>query len=269
MSLTYRDLHSLDDLRPVPEVERAVWGMSDIELVPTSLLLVSVKCGGIVIGAFDGEAMVGFTYSFPGYRHGARLHWSHMTGVLGPYRGAGVGLKLKRLQRERVLQQDCDLIEWTYDPLQAANAHFNFSKLSVVVREYVDDVYGESESPLHRGAPTDRFVAQWWLRGPMAERDEVAAGPPLAELSVANPMRLEGRWWVCDEDVPLPSGAWFRVAIPPHFTSMLTDAPDLSRRWRLATRSLFSRALAAGHVVAGFEPDPATGGGCYVLQRRT
>jgi len=69
-----------------------------------------------------------------------------------------LGLRLKLAQRERTLAQGLDLIEWTYDPLQAVNAHFNFSKLGVVVEEYLVNVYGDSSSPLHAGAPTDRFV---------------------------------------------------------------------------------------------------------------
>ena len=55
-------------------------------------------------------------------------------------------------------------MEWTYDPLVAVNAHLNFNRLGVVVDEYVENVYGESGSPLHKGAPTDRFIAQWWMR---------------------------------------------------------------------------------------------------------
>ncbi len=268
MSLSYRDLRSLADLRPVPEVERAVWGMSDVELVPASLLLVSVKCGGIVVGAFDGDALVGFTYSFPGYRHGNRLHWSHMTGVLAPFRGTGVGHELKLRQRDRVLEQGCELIEWTYDPLQAANAYFNFTKLGVVVREYVNDVYGESESPLHRGAPTDRFIAQWWVRDTLDRRPGLG-GPSGRGLQVANPLRREGQWWVCDDQCRLPAPERFLIAIPPQYAVMLIDAPALARRWRLTTRTLFTRAFAAGCVVVGFEPDRATEGGCYILERRT
>ena len=51
-----------------------------------------------------------------------------------------------------------DLIEWTFDPLQAMNAHFNFAKLGGVVEEYAPNFYGESTSTLHRGTPTDRVV---------------------------------------------------------------------------------------------------------------
>ena len=80
------------------------------------------------------------------------------------YRDAGLGSSLKLLQRERALTPGLDLVEWTYDPLQAMNAHLNFAKLGVVVEEYEENIYGESASPLHGGNPTDRFVADWWMR---------------------------------------------------------------------------------------------------------
>jgi predicted GNAT superfamily acetyltransferase len=88
---------------------------------------------------------------------------------------------LKLLQRDRALAMGIELIEWTYDPLQAANAHLNFVKLGVVVEEYLENVYGESGSPLHQGNPTDRFVAEWHISRPqrtevfnVAARDAVA-----------------------------------------------------------------------------------------------
>ena len=122
--------------------------------------------------------MVGFVYSIVGMKPGQVLQWSHMLGVLAEYRNSGLGRALKLAQRERALAQGYDLIEWTFDPLQALNAHLNFSKLGVVAEEYHRNVYGESTSVLHKGTPTDRLVAQWWIREPHVER-RVAADPAL------------------------------------------------------------------------------------------
>src|SRR5207237_2792303 len=114
--------------------------------------------------------LVAFVYSVPGLKQRKTTQWSHMLGVVAEYRSAGLGRELKLLQRERALAMALDLIEWTYDPLQAANAHLNFSKLGVVAHEYEENVYGDSGSPLHRGNPTDRFVAEWWIRTSEVER---------------------------------------------------------------------------------------------------
>ena len=177
MTLTYRDLTTLEEFAEVVELERQIWGPGYVEVVPVPILAVSVHRGGILIGAFDGDRMIGFVYSLPSIKDKKPTQWSHMAGVLADYRSAGLGRTLKVLQRERTLAMGLDLIEWTYDPLQAMNAHLNFAKLGVIVEEYAENIYGTSNSPLHQGNPTDRFVAEWWIRKPHVERRLAGGGP--------------------------------------------------------------------------------------------
>ena len=121
--------------------------------------------------------MKGFVYSMPAIKEGRPTQWSHMLGVTPDVRGAGLGARLKLAQREARARHGHRLIEWTYDPLQALNAHLNFAKLGVVVEEYEENIYGDSSSPLHRGTPTDRFVARVAHPTPHVERRLVAARP--------------------------------------------------------------------------------------------
>ena len=134
--VTYRDLSTLDEFAAVVELERQIWGPGYTDVVPTPILTVTVQRGGILIGAFAGDRMIGFVWSLPGIKYGKPTQWSHMLGVVDEFRNDGVGYQLKLLQRDRTLAMDLDLIEWTYDPLQAMNAHLNFAKLGVVVEEY-------------------------------------------------------------------------------------------------------------------------------------
>src|SRR3954471_17846551 len=209
-TIAYRDLTTLDEFAQVVELERTIWGPGYDEVVPVPILAVSVHRGGILIGAFDERrtpndqtrtVMIGFVYSLPGIKDGKPTQWSHMAGVLPEYRNTGVGMALKLLQRERTLAMRLDLIEWTYDPLQAMNAHLNFSKLGVVAGEYEENVYGESSSPLHRGNPPDRFVPEWWVREPHVARRIGAAGPfvirtsELADAAAANRIAPNGEWY--------------------------------------------------------------------------
>src|SRR3954469_906515 len=129
--LSYRDLTTLDEFAHVVELERVIWGPGYDEVVPVPILAVTVLRGGILIGAFDADRMIGFVYSLPGIKHGKTMQWSHMLGVLDAYRNAGAGRELKLLQRQRTLAMGLDLIEWTYDPMQAMNAHLNFARLGV------------------------------------------------------------------------------------------------------------------------------------------
>src|SRR5207245_2620649 len=145
------------ECRQVAALEMEVWGYADKEdVVPPPVLIVAAKRGGILLGGFDeSDVMKGFVYSIPAVKNGTLTQWSHMLGVTPDARNSGLGLRLKLAQRERALEMGIDLVEWTYDPLQALNAHLNFTKLGVVVEEYEENIYGVSSSPLHRGSPTD------------------------------------------------------------------------------------------------------------------
>ena len=194
-----RPLTTLEECRQVAALEKSVWGYTDAEdVVPPPVLIVSIKRGGILLGAFDdGGSMRGFVYSMPGIKDGRPTQWSHMLGVTPEMRAAGLGARLKLAQRQAALDMGLDLIEWTYDPLQAANAHLNFAKLGIVVEEDEENIYGESSSPLHGGTPTDRFVAEWRLREPHVERRIGALGRPVVrDSSVAGaPVVNRSRPW--------------------------------------------------------------------------
>jgi predicted GNAT superfamily acetyltransferase len=258
-----RRLTTIDDCRRVVALEREVWGYADAEdVVPPPVLVVSIKRGGILLGAFDDAdgrpTLKGFVYSMPSIAEGRAAQWSHMLGVSADARGTGLGLRLKAAQRQAALDMNIDLIEWTYDPLQATNAHLNFARLGVVVEEYAENIYGESSSLLHRGVPTDRFIAQWRLREPHVERRLSAAGGLLARDSsvatapVVNPSAPGSRWRTPGAaDLSLDARRLL-VEIPVGFSEMLTGDLALALEWRITTREIFERYLGRGYRVVDF-----------------
>jgi predicted GNAT superfamily acetyltransferase len=275
--IIYRDLKTLEEFARVVELERAIWGPGYDEVVPVPILAVTVLRGGILIGAFDGEAsierMVGFVYSLPGIKAGKPMQWSHMLGVLDQYRNSGVGHELKLLQRERTLAMGLELVEWTYDPMQAMNAHLNFAKLGIVVEEYEENVYGESSSPLHRGNPTDRFVAEWWVREPHVARRLVPTArlqlrtSEVADARPVNRIETNGEW-LESVDVDLSIDARrLLVHIPMGFTEMLARNPELALAWRICTRAIFTTYFARGYKAVDFMLDRAGRRGTYLLTR--
>jgi predicted GNAT superfamily acetyltransferase len=260
--LTYRDLTMLDDFAAVVDLERRIWGPGYEDVVPSPILAVSVHRGGILIGAFEGDRMIGFVYSLPGIKHGKATQWSHMLGVVDEYRKAGIGYQLKLLQRERALAIGVDLIEWTYDPLQAANAHLNFVKLGVIVEEYLENVYGDSASPLHQGNPTDRFVAEWYIRSPRAVR----SGSLDDAVAVNRTDWYDG--WLESVDVDLSSEArQLAVEIPMGFTDMIERAPERAMAWRVCSRAIFTTYLDRGYKVVDFVLNRGARKGTYVMER--
>ncbi len=158
-----RKCTALPDFHRCVELQRAVWGESDLETEPYTTFVVANQTGGQVLGAFDADTMVGFTMALVGLRNKIPYLHSHMTGVLPKYRDQKIGRALKLFQREEALSRDIRLIEWTFDPLETRNAHFNFNRLGAIARTYIPNFYGVTSSPLHRNLPTDRLLAEWHL----------------------------------------------------------------------------------------------------------
>jgi chorismate synthase len=275
-----RDLHTLEDFAGVVEIQRRVWGDGYDDIVPLSIFAVIVKRGGILVGAFDGDRMAAFVFSLPGLKNGQPSQWSHMLGVDEPYRKSGIGARLKLVQRERALAQGLDLIEWTFDPLQAANAHLNFARLGVVAEEYLENVYGMSGSALHQGAPTDRFIAAWKITTPHVERRiaKIAAPPTatpilrdasLVNAPVVNQTCTEDAWCITTGEPELTrDDQRVFVEIPPRFGDMLQQAPGRALEWRHVTRSIFTSYFARNYRVVDFLLNRDTGGGRYLLEKR-
>jgi predicted GNAT superfamily acetyltransferase len=287
-SFTLRDLHSVEEFARVVALEKEIWGFeAGGDVVPVNLFAATVKRGAILLGAFDPqEKLAGFVYSFPGLKAGRVVQWSHMLGVHSGMRGLGLGYHLKLAQRERTLAQGIDLVEWTFDPLQAVNAHFNFAKLGVRSAEYLRDVYGPSESPLHRGTPTDRLIAEWHIASDLvlgtlglAARSIDTARPQYSEtggatgsarraLSPINEIARHGSWDVCVGEPDLAfDGPIASIQIPADFTRMLSAASQLALEWRLTTRRIFETYFGRGYAAAEFVRAP-DGGGCYILVRQ-
>jgi predicted GNAT superfamily acetyltransferase len=154
---------TLSDFHRCIEIQKQVWGESDLETEPYTTFVVANQTGGQVLGAFDGPTMVGFTLALVGIRDKTSYLHSHMTGVLPEYRDRKIGRALKLFQREEALSRDIRLIEWTFDPLETRNAHFNLNRLGAIVRIYIPNFYGITSSPLHRNLATDRLLAEWHL----------------------------------------------------------------------------------------------------------
>jgi len=283
--VSLRYLSTLADCRAVVGIQEAVWGR-DGETVPASVLFVSAKRGGVLIGAFEQagadaaprlEDLVGFVWSLPGIREpGERTHWSHMLGVLPLFRGAGVGERLKWAQRERVLAQGVELVEWTFDPLQAANAHFNLNVLGAVGASYGVDVYGSLAGPLHRGTPTDRLIVDWAIGSPHVDRRRRArAGDPdlaVRSADVASaPILIRttpvAEWVAVAAVEPRFDTRRVSVPVPPRFSEMQQQATDLAMAWRLAAREVMTAAFDAGYRAVDFLRDREAGSGRYVFAR--
>lgn len=167
--IVIRRCEGLDEMRACVQLQKEVWIFTDAELVPLRMFVVGEKIGGQVIGGFESKTLVGFAFSIPGVRGGHSYLHSHMLAVHKDYRNVGLGRRLKLFQREDALQRGFELIEWTFDPLEIKNAYLNIEKLGAIARRYNVNQYGITSSPLQGGLPTDRLVAEWWLKSHRVE----------------------------------------------------------------------------------------------------
>jgi len=261
------------------ELQRQVWGMEDISIVPLHLLLTAQKNGGLVLGAFDEqEAMIGFVFGFLGMTdQGQVKHCSHMAGVLPEYQGQRIGYRLKLAQREHALAQGLDLATWTYDPLEGTNASLNISKLGVICRTYLPDVYGDTGIQLHLDLPTDRFEVEWWVR---SQRVQERLGSRHGKLTLdkaldmgaerVNRTEFDGRGLLRSEvDDRAPGAEALLIEIPADFQVLKSTDMGLAREWRMQTRQIFVDCFGAGYVATEFISEVQEGRrrNFYLLQR--
>ena len=268
-AIVIRDLSGPDEMRLIESLEREVWGLPDLDVVPLTQLVAAKAAGGIVVGAFDNDVLVGFAYGFVGLEEGQITHHSHMLAVKPEYRGHNVGYLLKLAQRSRALEQGIGKMTWTFDPLQSVNAYFNITKLGVISDRYFVNFYGDdAASFLHQGA-TDRLWVTWPLMSSRVteriagtfETGRVQVEPLLGMGTNRAPER-------CTSAEHL-SGDRMGIEIPDDIMELRRQEPDLADEWRRATRWAFTEAFAAGYTVDRFDRELRDDGavGRYVLVR--
>jgi predicted GNAT superfamily acetyltransferase len=194
-NIVVRKCRTLEEFHSCVDLQREIWGEKDLEVEPATIFVVAAHTGGQVLGAFDGKRLIGYTLALVGLRNGVPYLHSHMTGVHADYRDRGVGRRLKLLQREEALSRGIRLIEWTFDPLELRNAHFNLNRLGAICREYLPNLYGVTTSPLHRGLATDRLLVEWQLDSArtVAAIENLVKDPEEAPAIIEIPSDLE-RW---------------------------------------------------------------------------
>ena len=240
-SIELRHCHGIEDFRACVGLQKEVWNFSDAELIPLRMFVVADKVGGQVMGAFDRESMVGFALSVPGTRSGQIYLHSHMLAVRKDYRNAGLGRRLKLMQRDDALARGIDLIEWTYDPLEIKNAYLNIEKLGAISRRYNINQYGITSSPLQGGLPSDRLIAEWWLKSKRV--DTLLATEKNPSIQVESTI-----------EVPAQIYDWKAVA----------DTRSKAKTVQEQNRERFLRSFGGGLAVLGYERD-AEGNGKFLL----
>ncbi len=242
-SIELRRCHGIEDFRACVALQKEVWNFTDAELVPLRMFVVADKVGGQVMGAFDGKTLVGFALSVPGTRSGHVYLHSHMLAVRKDHRNGGLGRRLKLMQREDAIARGIELIEWTFDPLEIKNAYLNIEKLGAIARRYNINQYGITSSPLQGGLPSDRLIAEWWLRSKRV-----------------NTVLQEGKnpSFHTEASIPVPAQIYDWKAS--------AETRPKAQQVQESNRNEFLRTFGEGLAVLGYERD-AEGNGKFLLGR--
>ena len=265
MDVDIRPLRTLEELRACVTLQRETWGEEFTDVVPASILKVSQRVGGVAAGAFDDEGrLLGFVFGLTGVENGSIVHWSDMLAVRPEARNLGLGRRLKEFQRRELQKLGAVVIYWTYDPLVARNAHLNFNVFGVSIVEYVENMYGETESPLHQGIGTDRFIVAWPVLDDAMSRQ-------LEANHAAGTDREQRQAPILNADNRAPAaaalGQTVRIEVPADINAMQHEDKAQAIAWRHSTRAAFRRALDAGLTVRGFVIDDCTHRGYYLLSK--
>jgi predicted GNAT superfamily acetyltransferase len=284
-----RQVSSIEDTVQIEEVQKLAWGMPDMEVIPSRFMHALEHNGALLLGAYAGERIVGFSFGLLGLtavigpetaEKAGPLHiYSAITGIVPEYQTSGVGYALKMTQRELALKMGIRLITWTYDPLESRNGYFNVNKLGVVCGRYLRNFHGEMGG-INAGLPTDRFYVEWWLDS--GRVDEVAAGQPLAfsrETLLAESARIINAARRSEDNLPLPAAEFVQsdnpnllAEIPADFQRLKRQDMNLAIKWRQHTRRLFEHYFEGGYQVTGFvrhDEDEVFGRSYYLLEKNT
>lgn len=240
--LVLRNCTTLEEFAACVALQKEIWGFSDAELVPLRIFSLAPKIGGQVVGAWDGQELVGFAMAIPGNRYGRPYLHSHMVAVKDGYRNIGMGRKLKLFQRDDAIARDYELMEWTFDPLEIKNSYFNFERLGAIARRYNVNQYGITNSPLQGALPTDRLVAEWWMKSRRVAT-VLSSGHPTVLVEERFEVPHEVYEWKAD-------------------VATRDKAEEVQARNREAFQSAFARGLSC----LGYERDDA-GNGRFLLGR--
>lgn len=232
-----RECTTIEEFDSCVALQKEAFGLPDLEISPRRHLIVSREAGGWTLAAFVAERMIGFVHHLAAVRPDNEIYgYSHMMAVARDYQNKGIGAKLKWAQRERALREGRTFIKWTWDPMQARNAHFNLNRLGVTVNSYGDNFYGfdyfadpEQAVENRPGLQSDRLFARWQLNSPR-----------VAALAAGLKHEMEAQ-------------AVASIAIPTEWSALVKRDPPRAREIQARVRTEFKEAFERRLVCAAFQ----------------
>lgn len=245
----YHELHNPEDFQAIHDLEMLIWDMVPGEAVSVYVYSAVTHNGGVLLGAFDGETLIGFSFGIPGRKGDDWYLWSHISGVAKAWQGHGVGFALKQKQREWALAHGYQSIRWTFDPMQSGNANFNIHHLGAVADVYTVNHYGVMRDGLNVGLPSDRLEARWVLND---DRVRQLAGGELLPARSADEFLLRQDETGALVTQPISGAALTNVEIPCSLAMLKTADMARAQAWQAKFSAVMQAALGYGYTAVDF-----------------
>lgn len=257
--IRYRFLHNTQELTQFVDLQCVIWDMSDRNAVPSNIIHAMIIAGGVAIGAYDREHLIGMSMSLPYFKGRVVALWSHMTGVHPAYQSRNIGFKLKQMQRSWALEHGYKQIRWTFDPLQRGNANFNMAMLGATANIYHVNLYGNQLGNLNAGVPTDRVEVMWQLDDPRVVR--LSTGREQVPVTAHFPtenfiLAVEGQAVMTAPPETIDPFQWYFVQIPQDVNTLKQSNLQFVRQWQSEIRNILQYMFKQGCALVDFIGEP-------------
>jgi predicted GNAT superfamily acetyltransferase len=256
--LEYREMLDFSEYDILEDIQEDAWGMPARELVPKRLMYATLKSGGVVIGAYKNEEVVGYCWGWVGHKEPDGLFiYSHHNAVRKEYQNQGIGMQLKLVQRDWAIKNGYSLINWTFDPLQSKNCYLNLHKLGVVCNNYKRNYWGEMKDILNIGIDTDRFYSNWQINSKHVKQRIEGKIDDYPHLIQSNDCKVFETQLVKDKLVVEKTNLnldleCILVEIPPNFNELIKSDKEILIHWRKETRIVFENYFYKGYKAIDF-----------------
>jgi chorismate synthase len=275
-SIVIRELESTEEFEAAFQIQAKLPEFCKVGLIPSYYMQLISKRGGIVLGCFCNNQLVGYNFAFPCISPSLGVYlFADSMGFLPSYQRKHLGYHVKHFQYRLARSKGIRYVVWTYDPLKGVNANINIRKLGGEIVRYIPDQYTtvNNNVSLYESTcinfPEDRFEVIWDLQSEKVkermEKNDDQKWDHLHPILVINPIKIDYKTF-CNLPINNPN---ICVEIPLDFQSMLMTEPSLALQWRLSSRKVFQYFLQNGYQINDFFhlDDKATKKNLYLLKK--
>jgi predicted GNAT superfamily acetyltransferase len=232
------------------ELDRVGFGFRDIDVRPAWSMYTATLIGGLVIGAFEKDRLVGFVYAIPGYDGRQPFIYADGLVTLPNFRSQGIGRRLVAAFGDTARQRGYRVARWNADTL---GSHALYLYLSAGAR--IIGLHPEMYDQFQPYLGSDEVFIEWDLEaGHTASDDDLS--DHVRVVTETNPsrggLRELSSWPRAPDDLAVYGPPPYAVELPWDIATLRSQAPGVARAWRFgmreAIRSLLSEGLEGIHV---------------------